>query len=35
MDPRLAQIADLIELKADGQYGLASINQRQHALQAA
>ena len=35
MNPRLAQIAELIELKADGQYGLASINQRQHALQAA
>lgn len=35
MDPRLAQIAGLIELKADGQYGLANINQRQHALQAA
>jgi len=35
MDPRLAQIAELIELKADGQYGLANINQRQHALQAA
>ncbi|WP_431305128.1 HD domain-containing protein [Sediminicoccus sp. BL-A-41-H5] len=34
-DPRLAQIAALIELKADGQYGLADINQRQHALQSA
>lgn len=34
-DPRLAQIADLIELKAGGQYGLAEINQRQHALQSA
>lgn len=34
-DPRLAHIAELIELKADGQYGLAEINQRQHALQAA
>ncbi|TCH99456.1 HD domain-containing protein [Roseococcus sp. SYP-B2431] len=34
-DPRLAQIAELIELKAGGQYGLAEINQRQHALQSA
>lgn len=34
-DPRLAHIAELIELKAGGQYGLADINQRQHALQAA
>ncbi|SDB73550.1 HD domain-containing protein [Belnapia rosea] len=34
-DPRLAQIADLLELKADGQYGLHDINQRQHALQSA
>ncbi|MDB5377769.1 MAG: phosphonate degradation operons associated domain protein [Rubritepida sp.] len=34
-DPRLTHIAELIELKADGQYGLAEINQRQHALQAA
>jgi phosphonate degradation associated HDIG domain protein len=34
-DPRLTQIAELIEFKADGQYGLASINQRQHALQCA
>ncbi|MDB5414543.1 MAG: hypothetical protein JWR10_2878 [Rubritepida sp.] len=34
-DPRLAEIADLIEFKAGGQYGLAAINQRQHALQAA
>lgn len=34
-DPRLAQIAELIELKADGRYGLAEINQRQHALQSA
>lgn len=34
-DPRLAQIAELIELKAGGQYGLADINQRQHALQSA
>lgn len=35
MDPRLAQIAELIDFKADGQYGLANINQRQHALQTA
>jgi len=35
MDPRLSQIAELIELRADGQYGLAHINKRQHALQAA
>jgi len=34
-DPRLAHIARLIELRAGGQYGLAEINQRQHALQAA
>jgi predicted HD phosphohydrolase len=34
-DPRLTHIAELIELKAGGQYGLAEINQRQHALQAA
>ena len=34
-DPRLARIADLLELKADGQYGLHEINQRQHALQSA
>ncbi len=34
-DTRLAHIAELIELKADGQYGLADINQRQHALQSA
>ena len=34
-DPRLQQIAELIELKAGGQYGLAEINQRQHALQSA
>lgn len=34
-DPRLAEIASLIELKAGGQYGLAEINQRQHALQSA
>jgi [1-hydroxy-2-(trimethylamino)ethyl]phosphonate dioxygenase len=34
-DPRLAEIEQLLTLKADGQYGLAAINQRQHALQAA
>jgi phosphonate degradation associated HDIG domain protein len=34
-DPRLAEIATLIEFKAGGQYGLADINQRQHALQSA
>jgi len=34
-DPRLQQIASLLTLKADGQYGLSDINQRQHALQAA
>jgi phosphonate degradation associated HDIG domain protein len=34
-DPRLAQIAELIEFKAGGRYGLADINQRQHALQSA
>ena len=34
-DPRLQRIAELLTLKADGQYGLADINQRQHALQAA
>lgn len=34
-DPRLQQIADLLTLKAGGQYGLSAINQRQHALQAA
>ena len=34
-DPRLQEIADLLTLKADGQYGLADITQRQHALQAA
>src|SRR3954447_21541854 len=34
-DPRLQHIEDLLTLKADGQYGLAAINQRQHALQAA
>ena len=34
-DPRLARIAELLTLKADGQYGLHDITQRQHALQAA
>jgi len=34
-DPRLAEIEGLLSLKAEGQYGLAAINQRQHALQAA
>lgn len=34
-DQRLTQIASLLTLKADGQYGLSEINQRQHALQAA
>jgi predicted HD phosphohydrolase len=34
-DPRLTHIADLLTLKADGNYGLSAINQRQHALQAA
>lgn len=34
-DPRLSHIADLLTLKADGNYGLSAINQRQHALQCA
>jgi len=34
-DQRLRHIADLLTLKADGQYGLNAVNQRQHALQAA
>ncbi len=34
-DPRLDRIAELLTLKAEGQYGLSTINQRQHALQAA
>ncbi len=34
-DPRLQTITDLLTFKADGQYGLAAVNQRQHALQAA
>jgi phosphonate degradation associated HDIG domain protein len=32
-DPRLQRIADLLTLKAEGQYGLSDINQKQHALQ--
>jgi phosphonate degradation associated HDIG domain protein len=34
-DPRLAELADIIDGKGHGQYGLSDINQRQHALQAA
>ncbi len=34
-DTRLDRIASLLTLKAEGQYGLAAITQRQHALQAA
>jgi phosphonate degradation associated HDIG domain protein len=34
-DPRLAHIAGLLTLRADGRYGLSAINQRQHALQSA
>jgi [1-hydroxy-2-(trimethylamino)ethyl]phosphonate dioxygenase len=34
-DPRMQRIAGLLTLKADGQYGLSDINQRQHALQSA
>lgn len=34
-DERLALIADLLDSRADGQYGLHAITQRQHALQAA
>ncbi len=34
-DPRLAELADIIDGKGHGRYGLADINQRQHALQAA
>jgi phosphonate degradation associated HDIG domain protein len=34
-DARLDRIADLLTLKADGQYGLARITQLQHALQCA
>ena len=32
-DPRLQRIAELLTLKAEGQYGLSAINQKQHALQ--
>ncbi|MFC7476344.1 phosphonate degradation HD-domain oxygenase [Dankookia sp. GCM10030260] len=34
-DPRLAELAGIIEGRGHGRYGLAAINQRQHALQAA
>ena len=34
-DARLDRIADLLTLKAHGQYGLADLTQRQHALQCA
>ena len=34
-DPRLDRIAELLTLKAEGQYGISTINQRQHALQTA
>jgi len=34
-DARMERIADLLTLKADGQYGLARITQQQHALQCA
>jgi phosphonate degradation associated HDIG domain protein len=34
-DPRLQRIAELLTLTAEGQYGLAAITQKQHALQAA
>ena len=34
-DLRLAELADIIDGRGHGQYGLADINQRQHALQAA
>jgi phosphonate degradation associated HDIG domain protein len=34
-DPRLRELADIIDGKGHGQYGLSDINQRQHALQAA
>ena len=34
-DPRLAPIAALLEHKADGQYGLHDVTQKQHALQSA
>jgi phosphonate degradation associated HDIG domain protein len=34
-DPRLHHLESLLTLKADGNYGLSAVNQRQHALQAA
>ena len=34
-DPRIERIVSLLTSKADGQYGLADVNQRQHALQTA
>lgn len=34
-DPRLAEIATMLEHRADAQYGLAAVTQKQHALQAA
>ncbi|MCX7379944.1 MAG: HD domain-containing protein [Alphaproteobacteria bacterium] len=34
-DQRLGELADIIDGKGHGQYGLSDINQRQHALQAA
>jgi len=34
-DPRLARVAELLEHRADGRYGLHDVTQRQHALQAA
>ncbi len=35
MDPRLDEIAHLLEHRADGAYGLHDVTQKQHALQAA
>jgi phosphonate degradation associated HDIG domain protein len=35
MDRRIAELAEIIDGKGHGRYGLAAINQRQHALQAA
>jgi phosphonate degradation associated HDIG domain protein len=34
-DPRIAELSDIIDGKGHARYGLADINQRQHALQAA
>jgi phosphonate degradation associated HDIG domain protein len=34
-DPRIVELAAIIDGKGHGQYGLSNINQRQHALQAA